>query len=405
VPSQQSRSVVWKPLVVCPQAEVFRSLQSVLSGLSPEQPCMLPDYPRADVMASLVERNGYNVCFLDAATNGETVQWLIAELAPLLPVVALHPGNDADLILRCLRRGASEFLAEPTAESVRAILDRLARGRSEASAETPGRLFCVVPGKPGCGASTLAVHLAVEMRARGAGPVLLVDGDQLTASIAFMLKLKPEFHLQDVARDWSRMDDDLWSRLVVSACGVDILAAPEDPASRTEVSRQFASQLCAFWRERYRTVVLDLPDVRTAADCGFAALADAILMVTTNELAALHATGRGLRLLSGAGEQAKVRLILNRYTPATGLKREDVKTALSLLPFAALCNDYEAIQGALLDGKPALGSRFAASVQDLCHQLSDRPAAGKSSNSWISSLFHRRGRAATHEAGVSAASK
>jgi pilus assembly protein CpaE len=390
VPSAHSRSVVWKPLVVCPQSEVFRSLQTVLGGLSPEEPCMLAEYPRAGMVASLVERNACNVCFLDAATNGETVQWLIAELAPLLPVVALHPGNDADLILRCLRRGASEFLAEPTPEAVRGVLERLARGRNETAADAPGRLFCVVPGKPGCGASTLAVHLATQMRSGSADRVLLVDGDQLTASIAFMLKLKPEFHLQDVARDWSRMDDDLWSRLVVPACGVDILAAPEDPASRTEVSRQFAGQLCTFWRERYRTIVLDLPDVRTAADCGFLGLADVILMVTTNELAALHATGRGLRLLSGAGEQAKVRLILNRYTPATGLKREDVKTALSLSPFAVLCNDYEAIQAALLDGKPAAQSRFAASVQDLCRQLSDRPAVAKPSPSWISSLFHRK---------------
>jgi Flp pilus assembly CpaE family ATPase len=84
----------------------------------------------------------------------------------------------------------------------------------------------------------------------GANPVLLVDGDQLTASIAFMLKLKPEFHLEDVLRDWTRMDDDLWSRLTVPAFGVDVLAAPEDPTIRTEVSRQFAGELCTFWRER-----------------------------------------------------------------------------------------------------------------------------------------------------------
>jgi Flp pilus assembly CpaE family ATPase len=103
-----------------------------------------------------------------------------------------------------------------------------------------------------------------------------------------MLKLKPEFHLEDVLRDWTRMDDDLWSRLTVPAFGVDVLAAPEDPTMRTEVSRQFASELCAFWRERYEAVVLDLPDVRAAADCGFTAQADIILLVTTNELAALQ---------------------------------------------------------------------------------------------------------------------
>ena len=102
------------------------------------------------------------------------------------------------------------------------------------------------------------------------------------------------------------------------------------PTMRTEVSRQFAGELCAFWRERYEAVVLDLPDVRAAVDCGFTALADIILLVTTNELAALQATRRSLRYLdAGAGDRAKLRLILNRHTPVTGLKREEVNTALA----------------------------------------------------------------------------
>jgi pilus assembly protein CpaE len=227
------------------------------------------------------------------------------------------------------------------------------------------------------------------LRNGGASPVLLVDGDYLTASIAFMLKLKPEFHLEDVLRDWSRMDDDLWSRLTVPAFGVDVLAAPEDPTTRTEVSRQFAAELCAFWRERYEVVVLDLPDVRAAADCGFAALADIVLLVTTNELAALQATGRGLRYLNaGSGDSAKLRLILNRYAPAAGLNREDVKTAIALEPFAVLANDYEVIQAALLDGKPAPhGSRFASSVQALCRQLSHADVPEKKGTSWLGALL------------------
>ena len=44
-------------------------------------------------------------------------------------------------------------------------------------------------------------HVEKRKRGDGANPVLLVDGDYLTASIAFMLKLKPEFHLEDVLRD------------------------------------------------------------------------------------------------------------------------------------------------------------------------------------------------------------
>ena len=301
-PVNRSRTVVWRPLIVCPQPDVYRRLHAVLTELAVEQPCTLTEYPRSGAIAAMAERNACNVCFLDAATDCEHAQMLISELAPSVPVVALHPRNDADLILRCLRRGASEFVADPTMDAVGGVFERLARTRSDAVYRAPGLLYCVIPGKPGCGGSTLAANLAIQLRRDGANPVLLVDGDQLTASIAFMLKLKPEFHLEDVQRDWARMDDDLWARLTVPAFGVDVLAAPDDPTRRTEVSRQFAAELCAFWRERYEIVVLDLPDVRTGADCGFTAQADLIMLVTTNELAALQATRRSLRYLdAGAG--------------------------------------------------------------------------------------------------------
>jgi pilus assembly protein CpaE len=391
-PVNRSRIVVWRPLVVCPQPDVYRRLQAVLTELAVEQPCTLTEYPRSGAIATLVERNACNICFLDAATDCEHAQLLISELAPSVPVVALHPRDDADLILRCLRRGACEFVAEPTTDAVGGVFARLARTRSDAVYRAPGALYCVIPGKPGCGGSTLAANMAIQLHNDGASPVLLVDGDQLTASIAFMLKLKPEFHLEDVLRDWTRMDDDLWSRLTVPAFGVDVLAAPEDPTMRTEVSRQFAGELCAFWRERYEAVVLDLPDVRAAADCGFTAQADIILLVTTNELAALQATRRSLRYLdAGAGDHAKLRLILNRHTPVNGFKREEVNTALAMQPFAILNNDYAVIQAALLDGKPVPPeSRFGQSVQALCRQLSHKSTPVKKSASWLGSLLNRK---------------
>jgi pilus assembly protein CpaE len=390
-PPHRNRTVAWKPLVVCPQPDFYRRMRASLAELAAEEPYALTEYPPGGSIAALAEQHACNICFLDAATDSERAQLLISELAPSLPVVALHPRNDADLILRCLRRGACEFVADPTVDAVRAVFERLARVRTDAAHRTAGAVYCVVPGKPGCGASTLAAHLAIQLQSSGAKPVLLVDCDYLTASIAFMLKLKPEFHLADVQRDWARMDDDLWGRLVVPAFGLDVLAAPEDPAARLDLSRSFAGELCAFWRERYEAVVLDLPDVRTAADGGFAALADINLLVTTNELAALQATSRGLRYLdAAAADRGKLRLILNRYTPVTGLKRTDVKTVLAQEPFAILSNDYSAIQAALLDGRPvAPDSGYAESVRRLCRQLWHKAAAERKAPSWIASLLHR----------------
>ena len=125
----------------------------------------------------------------------------------------------------------------------------------------------MIPGKAGSGASTVAAHLAIYLGAIGA-TVLLVDGDSLYGSVAFLLKLKAEYHLGDVLRDWKRMDNDLWAGLTIRSCGIDVLAAPANPATRIEVTPQAAGELCAFWRERYQAVVLDLADARAAVEIG-----------------------------------------------------------------------------------------------------------------------------------------
>lgn len=383
-------AVVWKPLVICPDGDLERRIRGALVEAGAAGAQVAREYLHAGEIAAIASRQQTNICFLDVVSDQEHALRLISEASAFMPVVALNPHKDADLILRCLRRGACEFLSAPAADTVRAIFERLSRARAPHSARKAGMAYCVVPGKPGCGSSTVAVHLALQMR--GAGNVLLVDTDLLGASIGFMLKLKSEFHLGDVVRDWKRMDEDLWSRLTAPFSGVDVLLAPETPAARLEIGRALAGELLNFWRGRYATVVVDAPDLRVAAESGFLAQTDEILLVTTNELAALHATRRAIEYLDATvADRARVHLVVNRYTPATGLNRDDLKAALHLEPYAVLSNDYDTVQEALLDGKPAAaGSRFRSSIAALALQLQGKPAADQKSAAWRGFLHLRK---------------
>jgi pilus assembly protein CpaE len=266
----------------------------------------------------------------------------------------------------------SEFVSDPGPEQIRNILERFGRARAPLAQRPAGRLYCVIPGKPGCGASSLAAHLAVQFGAGGATKVLLVDADPLTAGIAFMLKLRAGFHLGDVVRDWKRMDEDLWLRLRTTEWGIDLLLAPEDPSIALGPGREMAGELASFWRARYDVILVDTPDAAAAATSGFAGVSDQILLVTTNELPALHAARRAIAYLDEhIRERDKLRLIVNRYTPATGLKLDDLSTAIDLKPFAVLSNDYDSLQTALLAGRPVSPtSPFGRSVSDLSRRLS-----------------------------------
>ena len=158
---------IWKPLIVCPHRELSSRVRAALIDLGIATATHLADYPRMGSLNGLAAQGECNICFLDVASNPEHAMLLIVEAAPSMPVVALNTRKDADLILRCLHRGAGEFLAEPTTDQLRTALERLARLRSPAVAVKPSSIYCVMPGKPGCGASTLATHLAIEFKRGG----------------------------------------------------------------------------------------------------------------------------------------------------------------------------------------------------------------------------------------------
>ncbi len=380
-PEPQPTSLRWKPLVAAPHAAMARAIRAALSQLGIHEVQLLIEYPLPGAIAALLAQHGANICFLDVASNEDEALPLISEAVPLVPVVAMNPVNNADLILRCLRRGACEFVSEATAEQVSGVLARLARLRAPTEPVKPATVYGVLPGKAGYGASTLAAHLAVEMKRAGGGTVLLVDTDTVAGSIAFLLKLKSAFHLGDAIRDCLRLDTDLWSRLVVPCQGVDVLTAPENPAAPVGIDRPAAMELICYWREHYERIVFDLPALGGAAS-DVIPLCDELLLVTTNELAALHATRRAIEWLdqNGVGS-AKIKLLVTRYTPATGLHRDDIERALRLAPYALLSNDYDAIQKGVLEGKPVPpGSHYGRSIQEvgahLLGQTKDRKRHG-----------------------------
>jgi len=118
---------------------------------------------------------------------------------------------------------------------------------------------------------------------------------------------------------------------------------------------------------------------------------DEVLLVTTNELAALHATRRTMECLEKVSvDKSRLKLLVTRYAPSTGLKREDVQTALKLDPWALLSNDYEGVQAALLEGKPVSpGSYFGRSIHALAERLRGKPEPAKKRTSFFGLLPSR----------------
>ena len=380
--------------MVCPEPELSRGIMAALTELGLDHAPQLDEYPRTGVIASLASEHHCNICFVDLYSNEEHALLLVSEAAVEMPVVSLHPRHDAELMLRALRRGASDFLSDPGTEQVSGVLERLRRARNSPDARAAGTVYCIMPGKPGCGASTLSAQFAIEAHRQGVGRVLLIDADFLTASVAFQLKLKSDFHLGDALRDLKRMDSDLWGRLTVRCHGIEVVLGPEDCSTPLVMNRLDAIELLSFLRERYDLVIFDLPGPVMAVETGLAWLAGDLILVTTNELSALHETRRAVDYLERSGiARDRLKLVLNRYAAHTGIKREDVRAVLSLEPLAALANDYHAVQSAILEGRPIPEAvSFSRSVANLARTLCHKgePQTGPKGASWLNFLSRRK---------------
>ena len=312
------------------------------------------------------------VCFIDVGSCGEALALVTEVSGTDVPVAALHLNNDSDLILRSFRCGASEFLYAPIAKAdLIETFERLLRKSGSNSINSkPAKIWTVMPAKPSYGATTISCNLAVRLRQSLRRPVLLADMDPLLGSISFALKLKSAFSFIDVVNHGSQIDKDLWKKIIVPYDDVDILLGPEFPRFETPSSSGVPSFL-QFVRSNYGAVVLDSPGPLSDWHLSLARSADEVLLITTNELAAVHATLRAIQLLEHAGaERSRMRLIVNRYDKDNGLLREAIETALKLDVFWTLPNDYVPVQKSVLDGKMVSPHcKLGESLDDLAQRL------------------------------------
>src|SRR5260370_22525204 len=174
--------------------------------------------------------------FLDLATDRARAPELIEFIAGIRPpvyVVGLHFVNDSAAILRSLRAGATEFLYAPfELEMQRQALARIMRLRkpSTRSEADRGRMVVFSSSKPGSGASTLSCQTAFALNKLSGKRVLLADFDVTSGSVAFFLKISPEFSLLDALKQMDESGEPDWASLVVGPEGIDVLPAPDAPA-------------------------------------------------------------------------------------------------------------------------------------------------------------------------------
>ena len=395
-PDASKFSGTWKALFICPNQKIIRDLAPLLRKHLPTfSGHDLNAYPMRHQLAEVLSTETPNLCLLEVGDPPEAGLALIPDLLRLeakLPIIVVLANNNPELVLRCLRQGASDFLIPPfTSEQVEGALQKIAR-LAPMHAANSGKVYCIMPAKGGCGASTIASNLAYQMK-RGDKRILLADLDPLAGTLSFLLKIKSNYSFMDALARSHDIDGELWKAVVTSRQGVDVMLSPEVMTEGMSELKD-ASSIIEYARGTYDIVVVDTGGVYGDWNLSQAQLADEILLVTTNELTSLQAVQRALSYLDANNiGRFKLRLIVNRYDRHKGLSKDVIGTALHTDIFHIMPSDYEAIQKSLMEGKP-LGATtsFGKSVIGLVDRLagsSEAPNKKNSSLSGLLSLFSR----------------
>ena len=283
-------------------------------------------------------------------------------------VVIVNTSSEPETILRAVRSGADEYLYPPLGDDLRAAFERMGAERAKRRAGTMprGKMFAFVGAKGGCGTTTLACHLAIELHRQTRLQVLLADCDLGSGIIGFLLKCQSRYSILDALASAHRLDLSLWKALVSNGQpGVEVIMAPANPGQAASADISNLHYVISLMRANYDWTVIDFGRGLSPALLNAVEEIDETWLVTTLEIPALHQTKQIVQTLLQAGYgQHRLHVLLNRTPRRMDVTLEELDRMIGVPIYASLPNDYLSLsevysEGNLLPPNTNLGRHFA----------------------------------------------
>ena len=216
-----------------------------------------------DALVEKLERLRPDVILLELGNFRDPLEEVIGKIKrtsgePV--VIAVHTATDPESILTAIRAGAAEYLYPPLGANLGKALTRISteRAANPANSKTGGEV-AFFSAKGGCGATTLACHVAVEVQRQCGGHILLADFDMDSGIVGFIMKSRSQYTLVDALSNVNRLDPSYWKALISNGRpGMEILSAPISVTPRKPSDIENLRLVLNFARSQYEWVVVDL---------------------------------------------------------------------------------------------------------------------------------------------------
>ncbi len=270
------------------------------------------------------------------------------------------------LIIAAMRGGAMEYLYPPFDNRLRTALQRVWVNRGIQNPEQhAGKTLGFLSVKGGCGATTIACHLAREFQRQTERRILLADLDLDSGMIQFLMKTDSPYSVLDAVTNVHRLDACFWKALVSNGTPrLEVITAPaRGPAGPVE-EIPFRHVL-RFTRSQYDWILADLGRGLNPVSLSLLGEIDECFLVTTPDVPALYKAKHLMAtLVEGGYRRDHLRVIVNRAEKNAEMTLEDIERMLGVGAYGVIANDYPALHEAYTEGTLAeeggnLGTHFA----------------------------------------------
>lgn len=291
--------------------------------------------------------------------------------------------SSSDLILRSLRMGAKDFLAQPwKQEELEAVIRRGIQHKmsQESAVQGHGKLITVFSNKGGVGTSTIACNLAAGLAATHPDRVLLCDMVLQHGDLLVFLDVKQKYTISNLVQEIDRLDREmLFNQLQKHNANLYVLPAPYVPDETAQIRPAALADAMDFLLSCFEFVVVDGGHEFTSQIVPVLNKSDIIYLVTVPDVPTIRNTKRCLNMFEQFGfPQERTKVIVNRFDAKQHVDLSSVQKDIDFPIAFELVNDYASVINAINQGRPvqqiAPKSKLAKQFQHLAQTCNGREA-------------------------------
>lgn len=338
---------------------------------------------RYDFFVDVVKQTQPDIALV--SLDGDTQKALqllaqVSQIAPACNILVVSSSQEGSLILQAMRNGAREFLNFPVnLDDFLAAINRIRQSGSGGDSDEhvdSNRVITVAGVGGGVGCTSLAINLACILASNPNHTVAIIDLDFALGDADVWLDIIPDYTIQDVAENISRLDYSLLKRsLTKHDCGAFLLPRPVQIDDSLNITPEALRRVIALLKATFTHLVIDVTKSYSAIDFAALDLSDDVLLTTQLDLPCLRNVVRVMHMMENHDDlPEKVKVVVNRL----GLEDSQISLNKALDTIGReiywqIPNDYACMVESRNNGVPLLmnapKAKLTRSIQQLAAQI------------------------------------